>query len=119
MPVLMPEDVKGMKIRVPSRSTGLQVEAWDGSPGSMPVSETCNAIQTGVIDGAMIDTTATRAFRLGGVATCPTLGMDATNSPFFILMNRDVWSSLSDKDQAAVVEVGGNLQAIVDAMRTQ
>ncbi|WP_250637308.1 hypothetical protein [Salipiger sp. CCB-MM3] len=59
-----PADIKGLKIRVPSRNTGLLVEAWGATPVSMPVSEIYNAMQTGVIDGAMIDTTATRAFRL-------------------------------------------------------
>lgn len=47
-------------------------------------------MQTGVIDGACIDTTATRAFRLGEVANYLTYGMGTTNSPFFFLMNRIV-----------------------------
>lgn len=106
VPVHGPEDVKGLNIRVPSRNAGLQVEAWGGNPVSMPVTEIYNAMQTGVIDGAMIDTTATRAFRLGEVANYLTLGMDATNSPFFIVMNRDIWDSLSEEEQAAIAEAG-------------
>ncbi len=47
-PVHTPADLKGLKIRVPSRNTGLLVEAWGGSPVSMPVSEIYNALQTGV-----------------------------------------------------------------------
>ncbi|PRY77728.1 TRAP-type C4-dicarboxylate transport system substrate-binding protein [Yoonia maritima] len=101
-----PADVAGMNIRVPSRNAGLQVEAWGGNPVSMPVTEIYNAMQTGVIDGAMIDTTATRAFRLGEVANYLTLGFEATNSPFFIVMNRDAFRGLSDDAQAAVVEAG-------------
>jgi TRAP-type transport system periplasmic protein len=104
--VRSPEDVQGLNIRVPSRNAGRQVEAWGGNPVSMPVTEIYNAMQTGVIDGAMIDTTATQAFRLGEVANYLTLGMDATNSPFFILMNRDSWESLSEEEQAAVAEAG-------------
>ena len=104
--VRSPADVQGLNIRVPSRNAGLQVEAWGGNPVSMPVTEIYNAMQTGVIDGAMIDTTATRAFRLGEVAKHLTLGFDATNSPFFIVMNRDAFGGLSDKNQAAVLEAG-------------
>ncbi|ANT63342.1 ABC transporter substrate-binding protein (plasmid) [Salipiger sp. CCB-MM3] len=104
--VRSPADIKGLKIRVPSRNTGLLVEAWGATPVSMPVSEIYNAMQTGVIDGAMIDTTATRAFRLGEVATYLTIGMDTTNSPFFILANRDAFGSLSDDQQAALLEAG-------------
>lgn len=104
--VRSPADVQGLNIRVPSRNAGLQVEAWGGNPVSMPVTEIYNAMQTGVIDGAMIDTTATRAFRLGEVANYLTLGFDATNSPFFIVANRDAFQSLSDEHQAAVLEAG-------------
>ena len=104
--VRTPDDVKGMKIRVPSRNAGLVVEAWGGSPVSMPVSEIYNALQTGVIDAAMIDGTATMAFKLGEVANFLTVGMDSTNSPFFILMNRDAFEGLSADQQAAVEKVG-------------
>lgn len=95
-----------MKIRVPSRNAGLQVEAWGGSPVSLPVSEIYNALQTGVIDGAMIDRTATHAFRLGEVANHLTVGTESTISPFFILMNRDAYDSLSPEEQAAFNEAG-------------
>lgn len=101
-----PDDLEGLKIRVPSRNAGAVIEAWGATPVSMPVTEIYNAMQTGVIDGAYIDTTATRAFRLGEVANYLTYGMDTTNSPFFILMNRDAFNDLSDKDQAAVLEAG-------------
>ncbi|WP_108262973.1 TRAP transporter substrate-binding protein [Mangrovicoccus ximenensis] len=104
--VRSPDDIKGMKIRVPSRNTGLLVEAWGATPVSMPVSEIYNSLQTGVIDGAMIDTTATRAFRLGEVANYLTVGMDTTNSPFFILANRQAFNGLSESDQAALLEAG-------------
>ncbi len=105
-PVRSPADMAGMKVRVPSRNAGLQVEAWGGSPVSMPVSEIYNALQTGVIDAAMIDATAVGAFKLGEVATYITTGMDSTNSPFFILMNRDAYAGLDDAAKAAVDAAG-------------
>ncbi len=104
--VRSPEDIKGLKIRVPSRNTGLLVEAWGATPVSMPVSEIYNSLQTGVIDGAMIDTTATRAFRLGEVANYLTVGMETTNSPFFILANRQAFNDLSDVDKKALLDAG-------------
>jgi TRAP-type C4-dicarboxylate transport system substrate-binding protein len=105
-PVHTPADLKGLNIRVPSRTAGLLVEAWGGNPVSMPVSEIYNAVQTGVIDGAMIDGTATHAFKLGEVANYLTVGMDSTISPFFILMNRDAFEALTPEQQAAVEEAG-------------
>ena len=112
-----PDDLKGLKIRVPSRNAGLQVEAWGANPVSMPVSEIYNSMQTGVIDGAMIDTTATRAFKLGEVANYLVTGMKATNSPFFIIMNRDAWDALSDEDKAAMEDAGR--EASLLAQKTQ
>lgn len=116
-PVRSPDDLKGMKVRVPSRNSGALVEAWGGTAVSMPVSEVYNALQTGVIDAAMIDGTATKAFRLGEVANFITLGMKTTNSPFFIVMNRDAWDGLSD-DERAVVEAAGK-QASLDGQAAQ
>ncbi|SFI14389.1 TRAP transporter substrate-binding protein [Albimonas pacifica] len=101
-----PDDIKGLKIRVPSRNAGLLVEAWGGVPVSMPVPEIYNAMQTGVIDGAMIDGTATKAFKLGEVANFLTVGMETTNSPFFILMNRDVADELSGEQLEAIEAAG-------------
>ena len=110
--VRTPEDIKGMKIRVPSRNAGLVVEAWGGSPVSMPVSEIYNSLQTGVIDGAMIDGTATMAFKLGEVANFLTVGMDTTISPFFIVMNRDAFNALTDEQKAAVEKVGQEVSVL-------
>jgi TRAP-type C4-dicarboxylate transport system substrate-binding protein len=110
--VRTPADVKGMKIRVPSRNAGLVVTAWGGSPVSMPVNEIYNALQTGVIDGAMIDGTATKAFKLGEVANFLTVGMDTTISPFFIIMNKDAFGALSPEHQQAVEKVGQEISAI-------
>ena len=110
--VRRPADVAGLKIRVPSRNAGLVVEAWGGSPVSMPVSDIYNALQTGVIDGAMIDGTATNAFKLGEVANFLTVGMDTTISPFFILMNRDAFDALSPEHQQALLDVGQEISAL-------
>lgn len=115
--VTSPADLKGMKIRVPSRNTGLLVEAWGGSPVSMPVSEIYNALQTGVIDGAMIDGTGVRAFKLGEVANYITHGMKTTISPFFIVMNRDAWADLSDDEKKAVEDAGK--QASLNGQKVQ
>ena len=116
-PIRTIDDVKGMKIRVPSRNSGFLVEAWGGTPVSMPVSEVYNSLQTGVIDAAMIDGTATKAFKLGEVANYVTLGMKTTNSPFFIVMNRDSWHGLSDEQKAAVEAAGK--QASLNGQQSQ
>lgn len=113
-PVRAPADVAGLKIRVPSRNAGLVVESWGATPVSMPVTEIYNAMQTGVIDGAMIDGTATRAFKLGEVAKFLTVGMDTTISPFFIVMNRDSFGDLGPDQQAAILNIGREVSTLAN-----
>lgn len=105
-PVRSIDDIKGMKIRVPSRNAGLVVEAWGASPVSMPAPEIYNAMQTGVIDGAMIDATTLGAFKLAEVTNFITMGMDTTISDFFMIMNRDSFDGLTAEQQAAVQDAG-------------
>jgi TRAP-type C4-dicarboxylate transport system substrate-binding protein len=105
-PVRTLEDLKGLKIRVPSRNAGLVVEAWGASPVSMPAPEIYNAMQTGVIDGAMTDATTLGAFKLGEVTKYITTGMDTTISSFFLIMNRDSFGALSEDQQMVVLEAG-------------
>ncbi|MFV0243596.1 MAG: TRAP transporter substrate-binding protein [Qingshengfaniella sp.] len=105
-PVRSPSDLAGKKIRVPSRNAGLIIEAWGATPVSMPVSEIYNSMQTGIIDGAFIDGTATSVFRLSEVTDYITTGMDSVLSSFFLLMNRDSFRDLTEDQQAAVLAAG-------------
>ena len=105
-PVNTLEDLAGLNIRVPSRNAGIVVQAWGANPVSMPAPEIYNAMQTGVLDGAMIDATALGAFKLAEVTTSVTMGMDTTISDFFLVMNRDVFDGLDETAQAAILEAG-------------
>lgn len=105
-PVRTLADLKGLKIRVPSRNAGLVVEAWGASPVSMPAPEIYNAMQTGVIDGAMTDATTLGAFKLAEVTKYITTGMDTTISSFFLIMNRDSFEGLSEEQRKVVLDAG-------------
>ena len=105
-PVNSMADLAGLNIRVPSRNAGLVVQAWGANPVSMPATEIYNAMQTGVLDGAMIDATTLKAFKLAEVTKHITQGMDTTISQFFVIMNRDVFGDLDETAQAAILEAG-------------
>lgn len=105
-PINSIDDLQGLNIRVPSRNAGLVVQAWGANPVSMPAPEIYNAMQTGVIDGAMTDATTLGAFRLAEVTNHVTQGMDTTISLFYLIMNRDAFSGLSDDQQQAVLAAG-------------
>lgn len=106
------DDLAGLNIRVPSRNAGLVVQAWGATPVSMPAPGIYNAMQTGVIDGAMIDATTLSAFRLAEVTGSVTMGMDTTSSMFFLIMNRDSFADLDSEAQDAVRTAGR--QAAID-----
>lgn len=105
-PITSIDDLKGLNIRVPSRNAGLVVQAWGANPVSMPAPAIYNAMQTGVIDGAMTDATTLGAFRLAEVTNHVTQGMDTSISLFFLIMNRDTFADLSNEDQQAVLAAG-------------
>lgn len=116
-PVRSLKDIAGLKIRVPSRNAGLIVESWGATPVSMPVTEVYNSMQTGVIDGAFIDGTATFAFKLSEVTKYITMGMDSSISSFFVIMNKDVFRELTPDQQKAILEVGHEISFIANAQQ--
>lgn len=116
-PVRSLADVKGMKIRVPSRNAGLVVESWGAVPISMPVPEIYNAMQTGVIDGVLIDSTATYAFRLAEVSDYVISGMHASISPLVLFMNRDTYRGLSDEQKTAFDGIGREIATIANQVQ--
>jgi TRAP-type C4-dicarboxylate transport system substrate-binding protein len=105
-PIRTLADLKGLKIRTPSRNAGLVLEAWGATPVSMPAPDIYNAMQTGVIDGAMIDGTTLQTFKLAEVTKYVTQGMKPTVSSFFLVMNRDSFNGLTPQQQAVMTQAG-------------
>jgi TRAP-type transport system periplasmic protein len=106
-PIRSIDDLKGLKIRVPSRNGGKVIEAWGAAPVSMPITDVYNALQTGVIDGVLVDPSVVKSFKLGEVARYMTTGMKSTLTPQFVLMNRDAWKDLTTEQQAALDKLAG------------
>lgn len=47
-------DLRGLKLRIPSRSGAWMIDAWQAKPVGMPVPELPQALSRGVIDGGLI-----------------------------------------------------------------
>jgi TRAP-type C4-dicarboxylate transport system substrate-binding protein len=105
--VRVPSDLEGLKIRVPSASIGKAVSAWGGTPVSMPITEVYNAAQTGVIDGALLGGSTLNSFKLHEVFHHYTTGVPSTTSEVFLLMNRNSYDKLSDKERVALDRLTG------------
>ncbi len=100
-------DLAGLKIRVPSRNTGRVIESWGATAVSMPITEVYQSLETGVVDGVLVDTSVLTSFKLGEVVKYVTTGMDGSNSLFMLVMNLDSWDGLDADTQAKLEAMTG------------
>ena len=73
----------------------------------MPITQVYQSMETGVVDGTLVDTSVLTSFKLGEVTKYVTVGMNATNSVFTLIMNRDSWDSLDAATQDKLTELTG------------
>jgi TRAP-type C4-dicarboxylate transport system substrate-binding protein len=94
-PVRTLEDLKGMRIRTPSRAQSAQLEALGAVPVDMPVTQIYNALDRGVIDGTMIPLSAMLDFKLLEVVKYLTVDAPLGRSPFLVAMQRKRYEALA------------------------
>ncbi len=102
-PISKLEEIKGLRIK----STGLSskiVTALGGTPVTMPITETYDAIQKGLADGLLLHLEVLKTFRFGELLKCTILdhGMSNTTASF-VAMNKKKWDSLP-KDIQQIIE---------------
>ena len=105
------DDVKGMKIRTPSKLQGDIIKALGATPVAMPVTRMYNALKTGVVDGLMVAPSVIRSFKIGEVAKYYTVGPFA-NTAFFLVMNRKAYDGLSAEHRKIVDETSGEALSV-------
>jgi tripartite ATP-independent transporter DctP family solute receptor len=98
-PVLSPDDLRGMKLRVMKSKTSMDmVQALGGAPTPIAFGELYTALQTGIVDGAennMPSFTSTRHYEV-----CKHFSLDEhTLIPDILLISQSVWESLSKTQQ--------------------
>jgi tripartite ATP-independent transporter DctP family solute receptor len=98
-PVLSPDDLRGMKIRVMKSKTSMDmVQALGGAPTPIAFGELYTALQTGIVDGAennLPSFTSTRHYEV-----CKHFSLDEhTLIPDILLVNQGVWEGLSTTQQ--------------------
>lgn len=100
------EDIKGMKIRTPGGPPTEQIKALGAAPVLIPMPETYQALDKGVIDGLDISWEGTYSFRLYEVGKYFTMA-PLTTTYFSMVMNRQKWDSLPKDIQEAITRVSG------------
>ena len=99
------EDMKGLKFRSHGTSAKV-VKALGGTPVAMPMPETYQALQKGVVDGAVYPLEANKGWKLGEVIDYATLDFPAAyTTTFFVVMNKDKWKALPDDVKKTIIAI--------------
>jgi TRAP-type C4-dicarboxylate transport system substrate-binding protein len=112
-PIVEPQDAKGLKVRGGSREMDLILKQAGAAVVTLPSNEIYAAMQTGAMDAALTSSTSLISFRLEEVSKALTTGRG--KSYWFMLeplmMSKTVFDKLTKEQLAAVMAVGGELEA--------
>lgn len=101
-----PEDLEGLRVRSPSPLANKIIEHLGGVPVSMPMGDVYEALDRGVIDAAMVPLEALYNYNFYEIAKYVTVG-HFSSTPFFSVMNKDTYDSLSDSEKKVLEKVSG------------
>ena len=98
-------DLKGLRIKANAENTDI-VKNLGGSPVTMPVTETYDALSRGVVDGCLFPLEALQGFKIGEVVK--TVLEDYPMSymtSMYAAMNKAKWNAISAADQKAIEKI--------------
>lgn len=103
-----PEDMVGLKIRVPGGYVADLVASLGATPLFMSSTEVYEKLSRGVIDGVAFTYEAMTAFNLVDyVKYSMAVPGGIYNTTWFFVINEDKWNSLSEQDRAAIDAISG------------
>jgi TRAP-type C4-dicarboxylate transport system substrate-binding protein len=113
-PVVKPEDMEGMRMRVAGSHWSRWVSEFGGSSVSMTISEIREGLSQGVLDCTISSLPEITNLNLTEVVTDVTVdlpgGIYAGSSGASV--NKDVWASLSEDQRRATLKAGAYLTAV-------
>jgi TRAP-type C4-dicarboxylate transport system substrate-binding protein len=112
VPIVEPEDAKGLKIRGGSREMDLILKAAGAAVVSLPSNEIYAAMQTGAMDAALTSSTSLISFRLEEVSKSLTTGRGRAYWFMFepLMMSREIFNKLSKEHQSAIMDAGAEAE---------
>ncbi len=102
-----PDDLKGLKLRTPSRNQADIIKGLGAIPVAMPITQTYGALEKGVVDGAIVGISVINSFKLQEVVKNFIVDLPFGFSPFIIAMNREKYDSLTPEQKAAIDKSSG------------
>jgi TRAP-type C4-dicarboxylate transport system substrate-binding protein len=113
VPVVAPEDVKGLKFRGGSREMDLVAKAAGATTLSLPSNETYAAMQTGAVDVVTTSSTSLISFRLQEVSKHLTASKTGKSYWFMLeplLMSKAIFDKLPKDQQDLIMKVGAEME---------
>ncbi len=101
-PVRSLDDLAGLKIRVASSSAAAIIEAYGATPVPMPANKVYTAMNTGVVDGALMGSDSLLIFKLIETTKYVTTNLPEMPTTIFLVANEAALNELSDADRAAL-----------------
>ena len=115
VPIIGPEDVKGLKFRGGTREIDLVAKAAGAATLALPSSETYAAMQTGAVDVVTTSATSLISFRLQEVSKHLTMSKVGKSYWFTfepIMMSKIVFDKLPKDQQALIMTVGAEMEKV-------
>ncbi len=107
-PITKPEDMKGMKIRIPAISILMDVfRALQCDPTQMPFSECFTALQQGAIDGQENPYDTIRSAKINEVQKYMTI-WNYCYDPIILSVSDKTWKKLTDDEKKIFTEAAKN-----------
>jgi len=108
--VRKPDDLKGLKMRIPTRTGAWIIEALGAAPAAMPVPDLPQALSKKVVDGALIPWEIIPPLKLQDVTEYQIEGPNRVRfgtTTFQVSMNPNSWAKLSPDVKKAFTDQSG------------
>lgn len=103
-PVKSLADIKGMKIRSSGGVMDDIITSFGAIPVQIPVGELYEALGRGTVDGSLISAVSLHSHKLDEVVKYCTWGVDVSGGIFGYAINEEVWQSLPEDVQQAMLQ---------------
>ncbi len=104
------DDLKGLKMRAPTRVINQMLDALGATPVGMPVPEVAPSLSKGVIDGMVVPWEIMPSFKLHELTKAHTVASGDRGlytTPFLFLMNQAKYESLTDSHKKVIDDNAG------------
>ena len=108
-PIVKPDDLKGVKLRVPSGVWRVKMfKAYGGNPSPMPLAEVYSALQSGVMDGQENPFPQIASAKFQEVQKFLSLS-GHVYTPAYLVVGEDVWKRLQPDVQTALSKIAWDM----------